>query len=88
MICYVSFIVWCMSTLLLSSQGTPRVIPDGLMIFYALHKISGGLGERTGFIYWIISHLYSILWEGEMFHDLYKLDLGFGHFRHNWLELL
>ena len=27
-----------------------------------------------------------IHWEGEMFHDMSEVDLGFGHFRHDRLE--
>ena len=64
----------------------PRVIPPGPMLFCALRKISGCIGWCTGFIYQIISCWDSICWEGEMFHDMSELDLGFGHFRRDWLE--
>ena len=62
------------------------VVPDGLMLFCALRKIAGGLGGRTGFIYRIISCWAAIRREGEMFHDLSEVNLGFGHFRRDCLE--
>ena len=56
------------------------------MLFHALRHIVSGIGGRTGFIFRIISLWAAIRWEGEMFHDLYEVDLGFGHFRCDWLE--
>ena len=58
----------------------PRVVPAGLVLFCTLWKFSGGLRGRIGFISQNISCWAAIPWEGEMFHDLSELDLGFGHF--------
>ena len=63
-----------------------QVVPAGPMLFCALRKVSGVLGGRTGFISQIISLLAAISWEGNMFHDLSLLNLGFGHLRRDLLE--
>ena len=63
-----------------------RVIPSGPMLFCALREIADGIGGCTGFIYRIISWWDAIRWEGEMFHYLSEVNLGFAHFRCDWLE--
>ena len=59
----------------------PWAIQAGVRLFCSLQKIASGLGGRTGFISRTISHWAIIRWEGEMFHYMYEVDLGFGHFR-------
>ena len=63
-----------------------QVFPDGPILFCALQKISGGIEGHNGFISWIISCWAAILWKREMFHDLSEVNLGFGHFRRDFLE--
>ena len=64
----------------------PCIVTAVLMLFCDLQRLAGGLGGITGFIYHIISHWDAIRWEGDMFHDLSEVDLGFGHFRRDYLE--
>ena len=59
-----------------------------MMLFYPIRKIAGGIRGCNIFISWIILRWAAIRSEGEMFHDLYELNLGFGHFRRDWLKLL
>ena len=84
MICYVTFIVWCISILLLYLQGTPgrSSWSDAIL---CLRKISSGIGWHTDFIYRIISHWANICWGGEIFHDLSEVEFSFGHFRRDFL---
>ena len=59
----------------------PGVVTAGTMLFCALRRFVGDLGGHAIFIIQIISCWASIRWEGEMFHDLYEVELGFGHLR-------
>ena len=63
-----------------------RVVPDVLMLFFALWLLAGGLGGLTWFIFPIIYCWDAIYWEGEMFHYLFGVKYCFGHFKFDCLE--
>ena len=54
----------------------PHVVTDGMILFFALRKLTSGLRGHTGFIYLTIYYWDDIRWEGEMLHDLSEVDLG------------
>ena len=63
-------------------------VPYGTVLFYALWKFSGGLIGCAGFISQTVSRWYSILCEGDMFHDLSEVNLSSVHFRRDCLKVL